>query len=463
MSAREDIAALASWLSPAHRRGETGMVRSILELSWPQILQSLATTLVGLLDTRIAGGLGVTTISAIVMSNITMELLMAAALGLLGGVRYQIVFLYGRGAADDAPSFGVAGVCLGLATGAIAGLLFYAAIPFLGHVGMSSEMVAVAREYAEARVWGAPAAFGLIALCKFRQGCGDVRSSAVAYVTLSVLNVGLSAILVYGVAGAARLGARGMGIACAAAEIISMIGMLAFVLWRERAARRGAARMRVRDAVRAIVDYGTPGAVTKCMEMFSSVALIALVTSLGATAAASHQVVSVVLGPANSLAWRLAEAAAVLTGMAIAQKDAARLRLPTRLALLLMTVVLLGWTGACAIFARQIGAEMLDDSAAESLVQGLLVVAVAGQIPIAVRYAFGTALQGAGDVRHVALVASASPWVGLAVGYVLGHLLGGGVTGVHVALVIETTLAGAALAWRWWRGPLLRDSALQAR
>ncbi len=82
----------------------------------------------------------------------------------------------------------------------------------------------------------------------------------------------------------------------------------------------------------------------------------------------------------------------------------------------------------------------------------LLYVAAVFQILDAVLMVANGALNGAGDTRFTMLVSIAGSWgLMLPGGYFFGHTLGYGAPGAWMGMLIEITVVGALMSWRFWR------------
>lgn len=199
--------------------------RSVLQQAWPIILASASVPLLGMVDSAVIGHYGTT------------HELAALALGALffnfvywgfGFLRMATTGFVARasGAGDRRQLVAaiVRPLLLGLGIGVLLCLLQWPlARAFHALMGTGPQVLAGSQDYVLARIWGAPAALALYALCGALIGQGRSR----ALLAVQVLLNGSNALLDITLAGCLGMGVYGIGLGTALAEW----GSCLFALW----------------------------------------------------------------------------------------------------------------------------------------------------------------------------------------------------------------------------------------
>ncbi len=197
--------------------------------AWPIILANAAMPLTGLVDTAVIGHYGSTSdLGALALGALLFNFIYWS----FGFLRMSTTGFVAQadGAGDEA---GVrAALARPLLMGMALGLGIWAlqwplAAGWFAVMEASAGVAGTGTEYFAARVWGAPAALALYALCGALVGLGHGRALLAVQLLLNGLNAGLDVYL----AGVLGLGARGIGLGTAIAEWSTAV-VAAVVVWR---------------------------------------------------------------------------------------------------------------------------------------------------------------------------------------------------------------------------------------
>lgn len=321
--------------------------RAVVRQAWPIILANASVPLLGLVDTAVIGHYGSEAdLGALALGALLVNL----AYWSFGFLRMATTGFVAQaaGAGDEA---GVrAALARPLLTGALlgaalVGLQWPLAAVFFALMDASEAVSATSRAYFAARVWGAPAALALYALCGALVGLGRSRSLLLVQLLLNGLNAVLDVLL----GGVLDLGARGIGLGTAIAEWSTCLFAGAW-LWRLLRARH-------RDAApflpwRRILE---PAAVRGTLAANADILVRTLCLLAGfawfarqgvafgdATLAANHVLLQLVSFSAFFLDG-FAYVAEAQVGHAVGARDGARLRAAVRVTseLAVVTAVLL--------------------------------------------------------------------------------------------------------------------------
>lgn len=207
----------ASDVLPSHRE--------ILARAWPIILANLTVPLLGLVDTAVIGHLGeAAALGAIALGTLLFNFVFWAFGFLRMGTTGFIAQADGAGRASEvravlARAMWLAGL-LGLGLWLLQWPIIEGALALLGG---SEPTEMLARDYAYARIWGAPATLALYASMGALVGLGQSRLLLRLQLLLNGLNIALNLLLAWGLG----LGVWGIAVGTALAEWLT----LGYALW----------------------------------------------------------------------------------------------------------------------------------------------------------------------------------------------------------------------------------------
>ncbi|KAF1690075.1 MATE family efflux transporter [Pseudoxanthomonas koreensis] len=331
---------------------------TIARRAWPLIVANASVPLLGLVDTAVIGhfgsaaGLGALALGALLVNFVYWS---------FGFLRLSTTgFVAQAAGAGDEPEVRAAlvrplllGVGLGVAVWALQWPLVAG---YFALMDASEAVAGTGSAYFNARVWGAPAALALYALCGALVGLGRSRTLLLVQLLLNGLNAGLDVYF----AGVLGLGARGIGLGTAIAEwttcLVAAVGVWRMLRGRHRDAEPFLPWARIGDRARLRRTLAANGDImlrTLCL-LAGFGAFARLGTGLGdTTLAANHLLLQLVSFSAFFLDG-FAYVAEALVGTAVGARDRVRFRRAVRLSseLALATAVLLAaglWLGGGAV------------------------------------------------------------------------------------------------------------------
>ncbi|MFO0593485.1 MAG: MATE family efflux transporter [Polyangiaceae bacterium] len=440
-------------------RGYLAPLKELFQLAWPITVAMLGESAMGLVDTKLVGGLGANALAGVGMATVLFYLGFALANGTLRGVKVRTAFLVGEGRTAETPMLAGAGVTIGLTLGLVMFVLGRNIVPALHVLGVSEETLPFARDFMAARTYGAVFGFTLAALNQYRQGLGDTRTPMLVGLFGNVVNAGLAYSLIHGHLGLPALGVKGAGYGTAIAEALEVAVMLAVILRDRRRSQAnvaaGARRsVSLREALRDVLQLGVPTGLHFGFEMLAFTTFTALLASLGAAELAAHHVALNTIRASFLPGVAVAEATSILVARAL---GARKLRDADRSAnaALLLGVSFMTCCGALfAVFGRDIAAAFANDAAVVAIAGRLLLVAAVFQTLDAANMILRGALRGAKDVRYVAVIGTTVAWLCIpGSALVFGRWCSLGALGGWLGFILETTIASALLFRRWKRGP----------
>jgi len=437
--------------------------RQLVTLAWPIMTAMAGETLMGLVDTKLVGGLGPAALGGVGVAMTIVFLGYMVVFGVMRGVKVCVAHAVGEGRGHQGVRYAQAGVALGLVWGLAFGLATRDAGPLFRMLGIDASLVPHARAFLAAFTLGAPGSAVVSALTQHRQAAGDARTPMVVGLSGNVVNALLGWALIYGHLGLPALGVRGSAYATATAEWLEALAMVALLVRdvrREGGYARARAQLPLGKALREVSALGVPTGLQFGSEMLAFTLFTALLGSMGAEQIAAHQIALATVRTSFLPGAAVAEAGSVLVGQALGRKCVAEADRATRAAL----VVAVGFMSLCGVVFAVAGGVIVhaftDEPEVARVARTLLWIAVGFQVLDATSMVLRGALRGARDVRVPAVIGIGVVWTCVpTAAFLLGRLAGWGSVGGWCGFVAETTLGALFFGLRWRRGSWRRQYA----
>jgi multidrug resistance protein, MATE family len=438
-------------------------LRELLSLSWPIATAMAGETAMGLVDTKLVGGLGPTALGGVGVAMTIAFLGYMTVFGLMRGVKVCVAHAVGNGKSYLGPRYAQAAIALGL----VSGLLFWActrdATPLLHWIGIDAALVPFAQAFLHVYTYGAPATSVLSAMTHYRQAMGDARSPMFVGLGGNLVNAVLGWGLIYGHGGLPALGVRGGALATATSEWLEAAVLVTLWVYEvRRASDGGRARLELPlgRALREVASVGVPTGLQFGSEMFAFATFTAVLATLGAEQVAAHQIALATIRMSFLPGAAVSEAASVLVGRALGGRSLAGADRVTRAALTLAVAFMAACGVLFAVAGGPIARAFSHDPTVARIARTLLAIAAAFQVLDAVSIVLRGALRGAKDVRVPAFIGISVIWTCVpTAAVVLGRFAGWGAAGGWVGFVAETSLASLFLGWRWRHGTWRQEYA----
>ena len=295
-----------------------GLDRRILALAVPALGALVAEPLFVLIDSAMVGHLGAADLAGLSLASSVLTTVVGLFVFLAYATTATTARLFGAGDRRGGLRAGVEGLWLAALLGAGAALVLGAAAPgVVGALGADGAVARAAVAYLRASAPGLPGMLVVFAATGTLRGLLDTRTPFVVATAGAVLNVGLNALLLYGM----RMGIAGSGLGTALAQSAMAVALAAPVLRSAREADVGLAPSRT--GLRASLGSGAPLLVRTVSLRAAILTTVWAATALGAVPLAAHQVVNSLWSFAAFALDALAVAAQALVGTALGQADAA--------------------------------------------------------------------------------------------------------------------------------------------
>ena len=426
-------------------------MREVIDLAWPIAAGMLGETALGLVDTKLVGGLGPAALGGVGMATVLLFLGYSMVFGLMRGVKVRTAHAVGAGRGGEAIRYAHAGIVFGFVAGVLLCIAGRDVSVVLRWLQVDPSMVPYARDYFEARSTGAVATCTVAALIQYRQGMGDARTPMLVGLFGNLVNAALAYSLIYGRFGLPAMGARGAGYGTALTETLELAVLLTLMVREGRS--RPKPSTTVRAAIREVATLGVPTGLHFALEVAAFTTFTAILGSFGAIQMAAHQITMNTIRASFLPGVAVAEAASVLVARSLGRRRLDEADRTTRAALVLGV----GFMTICGVlfglFGAQIAGVFSNDAEVIAIARRLFLVAAVFQTLDAVNMILRGALRGAKDVRWVAVAGTLIVWCAIpGTAYVLGRLLGWGAFGGWIGFVIETAIGALVMGYRWTRG-----------
>ncbi len=435
-------------------------LRYVARLGVPVAITQLASMMLGIVDFVMLGRIGTEALGGANLGRVWVMGTQMLAMGLLLGVDPLVSQAHG---ARDRRRLSAAlqqGFVLALALSVPLALLWLPTGRVLAAFDQEPALCELGREYAWARIPGAPFHLLFLVYRSWLQGRGLMRPTLLVVLAGNLVNVGANWVLIYGKLGFPALGVAGAGLATSIVEACMLLAMVSLVRAArlERGAWTGWSRAALeRSGFARILGLGAPVGLALGLEVWAFQLATLGAGRLGQDALAAHTIVLSLASVTFMVPLGFAIAASTRVGNLIgarreldAQRAAwAALSLGAGVMLFAALIFLLGREHLPRIF---VGADQREVIA---LCAAILPIAAAFQIFDGTQVVAGGVLRGMGRTRPAALFHLLGFYaLALPLAWLLAFRAGWGLAGIWWGLALGLgAVALALVAWIARRGP----------
>lgn len=423
----------------------SGNVSEVLDVAWPIVVSMLSYTMMGVVDTLMVARLGTTEVAATGIASVAVFLTCAFGWGLCNAVKIAVSHSYGAGDRAGVLRATQQGLLLAAALGLVVMLALLAPTPILRALGAKGDVLSLAVSYYKPRVLGVLPMFLSIAAFGYFQGLGNTTTPMRVQVVANLLNVGLDAVLIFGLGPIPALGVEGAALATALA--FGLQGVVA--LWLLRGSV-GSGLSWSFNGFRRLLRLGLPMGLRFFLEIGSWAAFTSIVARTGEAHLAAHTIVVRIISVSFLPGHGIGEAASILCGQAVGAGRFEVARRAVGNATLICMATMGGFGLVFWLGGEQLVRLFKPEPAVLAIGAKLMLIAAAFQLFDGVATVKSGALNGAGDTRFVMLVGIASSWLLLVpLGWVLCIGAEMGAPGAWIALTLHIVFVAAVSARRW--------------
>ena len=436
---------------------ESNLLRSVIRLAWPVIVQQVSFSMVQLVDTALVGHLGEDALAGVRLAGQLFWFSQAGIVAVGIGATAIVARAVGAGEGDKASRVLQTAFAMSLAWGILMGVLMFtiggSVLGFLGAEPAARDNGATFLKYSAI---GMPFMSLLFAGNAAQQGAGDTRSPMVVGLVINVVNVIVAYALINGAWGAPELGVKGSGLGFAASAVVGATLVL-LILGSGRRTLSWSPRNRFDgEAARRVLNVGVPAGIEQMQFNIAFLTYTAIIASLGTTALAAHGVTLAIQSLTFNVGFALGVATTALVGQSLGAGRPDLAEKATWLTLRYSLVFMCTLGVFLMIFGGQITSLFVGGKDADAVVhigRQLLLIFAFAMPGIAVSLTLGGALRGAGDTRAVLIIMAFSTWVvRLVPAYILAVPLGLGVPGAWIMAVGDITVRSGLMYWRFQTG-----------
>ena len=437
-------------------RRSVSELRGLIWLALPIIAAQMAHTLLGFVDTAMAGRVSAEDLAAVALGNAFWVPTFLFLTGVLMIITSKVAASSGAGRLSETGALVRQGVWLGIGVGLCCALFLVSVEPILRVMDVQAELIPITVEYLYGVAAGFPAIAGYQALRGLSDGLSRTKPTMIIGFLGLALNVPVNYVLVYGKLGLPAMGAAGCGWATAIVMYFMLACMVVYLaktsLYRPSGLfdRFDWPHWRTQGH---LLGLGLPIGVALFAEtsMFCVIAL--LIGGLGAVVVASHQVALNFSSLTFMVPFSLGLAITVRVGHNLGLNGARAGLFAAKMGIAVALVYAMLAASFMLGLASWIPRLYTDDPAVIALASSLFFYAALYQFSDAVQVACAGALRGYQDTRLPMLLTMIAYWmIGLPSGYVLGltDLLGPprGPAGFWQGLIFGLTAAAIFLSIR---------------
>lgn len=436
---------------------ESNLLRSVIRLAWPVIVQQVSFSMVQLVDTALVGHLGEDALAGVRLGGQLFWFSQAGIVAVGIGSTAIVARAVGAGEMDRASRVLQTSFAMALAWGLMMGLaMFFLGGPVLGFLGAEPAAQHDGALYLKFAALGMPFMSLLYAGNAAQQGAGDTRTPMVVGIILNIVNVIVAYTLINGAWGAPNLGVKGSGLGFAVSSAVGCLLVLGVLASGKRVLSWSPRNKLDGEAARRVLNVGVPAGVEQMQFNIAFLTYTAIIASLGTTALAAHGVTLAIQSLTFNVGFALSVATTALVGQSL---GAGRPDLAEKSAYLTMrySLVFMIFLGIMMmLFGGQITSLFVGGQDADKVVhigRQLLFIFAFAMPGLAVSLSLGGALRGAGDTRAVLLIMVVSTWiVRLVPAYILAIVLGLGVPGAWIAAILDISTRAALMTVRFRMG-----------
>jgi multidrug resistance protein, MATE family len=433
-------------------------IRESIRLTIPLATAQVAQAATGFVDTVMMGWLGQETLAGGALATTTFTTLLVSATGIVIGVSPLVAEAYGGGDRERIQQLTRQGLWLCLFV-AVPIMILLAQIDFfMQQFGQSDRLVALAKTYLDAIIWGFFPALTFAMLKSVVSSMSQPRPIMIIVVGATLFDAIGNYVLGFGKLGFPALGLAGI----AWATTVSQWGMLfCLIVYIFRHKQLKTYRLFENlfqfepKILRELLWIGLPigGSFTLEVGLFSVTTY--LMGILGTDVLAAHQIVFQTIAVIFMVPLGMSFATTIRVGQWSGQQNFEGVRQAAYVNISLGGLFMTLMAMALLIFPHRAIALYLDVNDSEnarviSLATSMLTIAALSQILDGVQTTAAGALRGLKDTRIPMLLSLLAFWgVGLVSGYLLGFPLGFGGVGLWLGQSIGVSASAGVFIWRF--------------
>jgi putative MATE family efflux protein len=436
---------------------EAHLTRSVLRLAWPVVLERVSLSVLAAVDALLVGQfVGSAALAGVGIAGLLFWLPLSGALGIEIGTTTIVSWDFGARRLGNLRRSAAAALVTAAGWGALVAVAFIAlAGPLMTVMGADNEAHDAGVEFIRSAAPGAFFFAIMYAAAGSLRGCGYVRAAMFILLAVQLVNALVTTLLITGWFGLPELGVLASGVGFSAAGFTGAVLALA-VLFHGF----GVLRLQPGDLLHAggtsyrrLGSVGLPVAMEEVQFQIAFLVYGRIIFSLGETEQAAHAVALRALEVAIVPGFALGAACTTLVGQSLGAGRPELAEVVARKAQQMAMTVMVVLGGALAVFSPQVTRLFVDDPEVVDVSEDLLRVFALAFPAMGTSASLAGALRGAGDVRYVLSVITATAWlVRIPVAAICALALDLGAPGAWFGAAVENNVRGLLIYLRFRSG-----------
>jgi putative MATE family efflux protein len=412
-------------------------------------------SLFGVVDIFFVAKLGKEAMAAAALTESTLTILFAIAMGLSMGTTAIIARRIGEKNSEDAGVAAAQALILGSAISIVIGILgAWQAPELLRLMGAEPSVIAKGTGYTRTIYGGSATIFLLFLLNAVFRGSGDAAVAMRSLWLANAINIILNPLLIFGIGPFPELGVTGSAVGTTIGRGAGVLFQL-FVLFKgEGRVQLTLGHMRlVPDVMRKLISLSLGGMFQYLVPTGSWTALIRMAATFGTAAVAGYALAVRVIVFVILPSWGMSNAAATLVGQNLGANKPERAEASVWRAGLYNMSFLGGVGLVFLIWAPEIVSRFVSDPVVIRIAAAALRIFSAGNVFYAYGMVLTQAFNGAGDTYTPTMINLASYWaLQIPLAYLLAFPLEIGFDGIFIAVPIAESVLAAGAVYMFRKG-----------
>jgi putative MATE family efflux protein len=339
---------------------------------------------------------------------------MFIGVGLSVGVTSIIARRYGARKYEEAEAFSDIGFAIGIRVAhCVSIMLFLLARPLYTIAGATPEVTRLGVEYMKICSFGIFFDMLMNVLNGIVRGTGNTKPPLVASLIINIVNIGLDAVLIFGLWIFPELGVKGAALATSIAHICGFCFMVWYIRKKSKIKCNFKNIKWDKAKVRELVKLSIPSGLQEGAFSICRLLNTLMIMLLGTIAFSANQITTTIEGLSFMPGYGFAVAATTLVGHKVGEGDREKAESYAHTSVFLGVVMM----GICAVlfllFPEFIISQFIKKEEIEVIEIGAMCLRLAAleQVPMAISMILAGSLKGAGDTRTPFIVAVISNWL----------------------------------------------------
>lgn len=393
--------------------------RDLLHLGMPILLGQLAQMSMNFVDSVVAGKAGTAHMAGVSIGGAMWVPLLLFGQGILIPIGPLVAQGLGAGKKESLNRFWRQGIWLALLLAVLLMSLFtLGSYAYLHFLDIDKEMAVIAAKYISYIKWGAPAFLLFFVTRFFVEAKSYTRPAMIAGFIALFCNIPLNFIFAFGYFGMPALGGAGCGLATAIVCWIMFFTMLYYLK------KHSPYTMKITRPnwviLKRISRLGFPIACALLLEVSSFSLISLLISPLGKTIVAGHQVAMTTSGLVFMFPLSLGTATSIMVGRYLGAGDLVRAKENRQTSMCMGLIIGISCLCGIILFRHEIARLYSNDPMVIALASSILIYMAIYQIPDNIQMSVLSALRGYNDTKAIFIISCFSYWVlSVPLGYTL--------------------------------------------